>query len=115
DKSDWERFYKVLQEVAADYAGSKKRSLRIEPPPAAKVVLSPRRAFKSAKKQVKLAESLNLISGEMIAVYPPGIPCLLPGECITGEVLNYLHHVIDSGARIQGPEEPTLNNILVID
>ena len=115
DKSDWERFYKALQKVAADYEGSKKRSLRIEPPPAAKVVLSPRRAFKSAKKQVKLAESLNLISGEMIAVYPPGIPCLLPGECITGEVLNYLHHVIDSGARIQGPEEPTLNNILVID
>ena len=115
DESDWERFYKALQEVAADYAGSKKGSLRIESPPAAKVVLSPRRAFQSTKKQVKLAESLNLISGEMIAVYPPGIPCLLPGETITEEVLDYLHYMIDSGARIQGPEEPTLKNILVID
>ena len=115
DKSDWEKFYKSLQEVAADYAGSKKKSLRIEAPPAAKVALSPRRAFQVCKKRVKLAESMNLISGEMIAVYPPGIPCLLPGETITGEVLDYLHYVIDSGARIQGPEEPTLNNILVID
>lgn len=115
DKSDWERFYNALQEVAADYAGSKKRSLRIEAPPSAKVVLSPRRAFQSPKRQVKLAESLNLISGEMIAVYPPGIPCLLPGETITKEILDYLHYVVQSGARIQGLEEPTLKNISVID
>jgi lysine decarboxylase len=115
DKSDWERFYKALQEVSADYAGNSKKSLRIEAPPDAKVVLSPRRAFQSTKKRVKLAESLNLISGEMIAVYPPGIPCLLPGETITKEVLDYLHYVMEAGARIQGPEEPTLQHILVID
>jgi lysine decarboxylase len=116
DKSDWERFYKALQEIASNYKGSKKRSIYIiEAPPDAKVVLSPRKAFQSAKKKVKLSESLNLISGEMVAVYPPGIPCLLPGESITEEVLDYLYFVIKSGARIQGPQDPDLNNIQVID
>ncbi|NLV21859.1 MAG: aminotransferase class I/II-fold pyridoxal phosphate-dependent enzyme [Syntrophomonadaceae bacterium] len=115
EKADWERFYQALQEIAAGYAGSKRNSLRIEAPPVAEVVLSPREAWQSAKKQVKLADSINLISGEMIAVYPPGIPCLLPGECISAEVMDYLYYVIDSGARIQGPEKPNLNYIQVID
>ena len=115
DDTDWERFYRALQEIAAVYAGKKSRSLQIENPPAAQVVVSPRKAFQSAKKTIKLTESLNLISGEMVAVYPPGIPCLLSGERITKEILDYLGYVIGSGARIQGPIDPNLKSIMVID
>ncbi len=115
DHTEWERFYHALQEIAAGYGGKKNSFPPIEAPPAAQVVLSPRKAFQSTKKKVKLAESRNLISGEMVAVYPPGIPCLLPGERITEEMINYLGYVIGSGARIQGPIDARLNDIMVIE
>lgn len=115
DRSDWERLYLALREIAADYKSDGEKKMHMEPLPVPQVILSPRKAFQSAKRQVILRDSLNLISGEMVAVYPPGIPCLLPGERITAEILDYLHYVIKSGARIQGPKEPDLKNILVID
>lgn len=112
---DWERFYRALQEIAAVYDGSSKMPLRLAAPPAAKVVLSPREAFYAEKKPVKLAESINLISGEMVALYPPGIPCLLPGERITAEVLDYLYYVKNTDIRIQGPIAANLDSIQIID
>jgi arginine decarboxylase len=115
EKADWERFYLALLETAGRYTGRPKEPLRVEAPPDAKVVLSPRQAFWAAKRQVPLEESRGLISGEMIAAYPPGIPCLLPGERITEAVLDYLYYLRIIDAHIQGPEEPNLKYLRVID
>ncbi|HRW12834.1 MAG TPA: aminotransferase class I/II-fold pyridoxal phosphate-dependent enzyme [Syntrophomonas sp.] len=112
---DWERFYLALQEIAAGYAGKKNRPRQVEAPPAPQVVLSPRRAYQSAKINVALAASRNMISGEMVAGYPPGIPCLLPGERISEEILDYLFYLKRSGARIQGPSDAKLDHIMVIE
>jgi lysine decarboxylase len=54
------------------------------------------------------------VAGELVAAYPPGIPCLIPGELITDEVWDYLHYLKRIGAPIQGPEEPDLEYIKVI-
>jgi len=51
---------------------------------------SPREAFMAAKKQIKLADSLGCIVGETISPYPPGIPLIVAGEEMTGEVLEAL-------------------------
>jgi len=47
------------------------------------VRLTPREAWKSAKREVKVKDSLGLIAAETISIYPPGIPLIAAGEEIT--------------------------------
>ncbi len=115
EAEDWERFYLALQEIAAAYAGKKNRLRQVEAPPVPKVILSPRRAYQSAKINVALAASRNMISGEMVAGYPPGIPCLLPGERISKRFWTICFYLKRSGARIQGPSDAKLDHIMVIE
>ncbi|SPF31757.1 Orn/Lys/Arg decarboxylase, C-terminal domain protein [Candidatus Desulfosporosinus infrequens] len=53
-------------------------------------VLSPRDAFFATKRQIPLKESLGHIVGETISPYPPGIPVIVMGEQMTGEILGTL-------------------------
>ncbi|MHB8156687.1 MAG: aminotransferase class I/II-fold pyridoxal phosphate-dependent enzyme [Desulfocucumaceae bacterium] len=74
-----------------------------------------REAWFSASRSVKIDEAPGLVCGEWVAVYPPGIPALFPGEEISLEMVNYLIGARRSGASFQGPADPELNYIKVID
>lgn len=52
--------------------------------------MSPRAAFYAGKRQVKLEDSRGCIIGETISPYPPGIPLVIAGEEMTGNVLEAL-------------------------
>lgn len=52
--------------------------------------LTPREAWLAPKRLVEVRESLGLISGETISIYPPGIPLIVAGEEITSFVLEHL-------------------------
>ncbi len=54
------------------------------------VVMSPREAYFSKKVRVKKEDSIGRISAEVVALCPPGISVLLPGEVITYEHMPYL-------------------------
>jgi lysine decarboxylase len=54
------------------------------------------------------------VSAESIAGYPPGIPALLPGERITGEVIDYLRELVSAGARLHGAADPTFTTVRVV-
>ena len=75
---------------------------------------SPRQTFIASYQQVPVKDALNRVVAEMIAVYPPGIPCILPGELINQEMLDYIIYLGKSGIRIQGPQDPSLQYINVI-
>lgn len=115
EQDEWERFYLALKEIAAQYPGQRKTITYKELPDPGKMILSPRQAFQAAKQRIKLEESRGMIAGEIIAAYPPGIPCLLPGELISSEVLDYLTYLRANQTRIQGPEDLQLNYIQVIE
>ncbi|MGI5881129.1 MAG: aminotransferase class I/II-fold pyridoxal phosphate-dependent enzyme [Syntrophomonadaceae bacterium] len=115
EKADWERLYQALKHITAVYQGRREKTVIIEEPVNPTVLLSPRDAFMAPKKQVPLKESRGCIAGESVAVYPPGIPALLPGELITDELLEYLYYIKKSRLKIQGPRESSLNSILIID
>ena len=51
------------------------------------VVIPPREAVKGKVRKAKLSESIGEISGGFITPFPPGIPLLSPGECITRSLL----------------------------
>jgi arginine decarboxylase len=117
EREDWERLYVALGALADKYytAGkSQPRSVEIIPPDPQKA-LNPREAYFAAKTSIPLADSRGRVSGEMIAVYPPGIPCLLPGEIITPEIIDYLIYLREHRIRLQGSMHPAMEYIKVID
>jgi arginine decarboxylase len=115
DRNDWEEFYQALQVIAATYPGRERAWSNVELPPTPPILLSPRQAFMASYHQVPVKDALNQVAAEMIAVYPPGIPCILPGELINQEMLDYIIYLGKSGVRIQGPQDPSLRSINVID
>lgn len=111
----WERFYQAVAEIAARYPGIGKKLPADCSTPIWHMVLPPRQAFMAAKKRVRLEDARNMVAGEMAAVYPPGIPCLLPGELISEDILDYLMYLKRSNVHVQGPADPRLDYILVIE
>ena len=43
-----------------------------------------------------------MISAREIAVYPPGIPCIQPGEVFTKEIVAFIIDEIEKGTHIHG-------------
>ena len=76
--------------------------------------VSPREAFLGQAEQVRVDDAIGRISCESIAAYPPGVPALLPGERITAETAAYLRELVDSGARLHGAADPTIQTIHVL-
>lgn len=76
---------------------------------------SPRDAFYAETELIALENSDGRVSAEFVMVYPPGIPILIPGEIIDKENLDYIAKNIEAGLPVQGPEDPTLKTIRVIN
>uniref|UniRef100_A0ACD5XRW1 Uncharacterized protein n=1 Tax=Avena sativa TaxID=4498 RepID=A0ACD5XRW1_AVESA len=76
------------------------------------VKLTPREAFFTKKRRVRIEDSLGEICGELICPYPPGIPVLIPGEVVTQYSLSYLINVRDQGMAISGAADGELNSIM---
>ena len=72
--------------------------------------MTPRDAFYSDSELVNVNDSVGRVSTEIVTVYPPGIPLLVPGEEISQDALNYLRNMAGLGAIIDGLNE---NNSLV--
>jgi arginine/lysine/ornithine decarboxylase len=83
------------------------------PRPAA--VMGLREAWFANSRPVRLEQAVGLACGEWVAVYPPGLPVILPGEEVSGAVVNYLTEARESGAGFQGPADPEMRYIRVID
>ena len=76
-------------------------------------VMLPRDAFFAAKETVPADEAVGLICAEQITPYPPGIPVIIPGERITGELLDYLRSGLAAGIQLPDPADPSLGTIRV--
>ncbi|WP_454193213.1 aminotransferase class I/II-fold pyridoxal phosphate-dependent enzyme [Paenibacillus sp. Marseille-Q7038] len=69
---------------------------------------------KERKEKISITKASNRISAEMVIPYPPGIPILYPGEEISENMKNHLIQLRDSGAKIQGTADPSLETITVM-
>lgn len=77
-------------------------------------VMTAREAFWAETENVKLAEAAGRIAAEQVSFYPPGIPVILPGERLTGEVLAYCRALLNLRIPVSGPVDGTLKRIRVI-
>jgi arginine/lysine/ornithine decarboxylase len=84
---------------------------RVHPPVLTnRFAMTPRDAFYSDSELVNVKDSVGRVSTEIVTVYPPGIPLLVPGEEISQDALDYLQNMAGLGAIIDGLNE---NNTLV--
>lgn len=79
------------------------------------VMVSPRNAFYTPKKVVKLEDAEGEISGEMIMAYPPGIPIICPGEQLSRNIVKYIKVLKNENCHLQGASDPYVNYIKVLD
>ncbi|MCL6610398.1 MAG: DegT/DnrJ/EryC1/StrS family aminotransferase [Peptococcaceae bacterium] len=82
------------------------------PPP--RVLMNLREAWFAASRPVRVEEAAGEACAEWVAVYPPGIPVVLPGEEVTPEMVNYLIRAREAGAGFQGPSDPALKFLRII-
>jgi lysine decarboxylase len=81
--------------------------------PVLHIVMTPRDAAFAKKETVTLRAARGRISGEMISVYPPGIPLVCPGELITDEVADRCAELATQRACVFA-HDPTLQTIVVL-
>lgn len=82
--------------------------------PVPQVVFTPAEAKEKDTICCTWEEVLGAVSAEFAYLYPPGIPVLVPGEKITGEILGVLERYRKSGLEIQGLQDPEGKTILIM-
>ena len=56
--------------------------------------------YRYKTKRIPLSEAQGHISMETVMAYPPGIPCIVPGEVFSGEILAYIERIKSLGGTI---------------
>lgn len=72
------------------------------PPMGHRFHLPPRDAFFAPSEHLPLAKAEGRISSDIVTIYPPGIPVLVPGEEVGASTIDYLLSLASYGARIDG-------------
>lgn len=78
------------------------------------LAVAPRDAFYLESIAVPLSEARGLVAAENVMAYPPGIPLLCIGECITDEVISCIEVLKSQRSHLQGTEDPEVNFIRVL-
>ncbi|MFC4098758.1 aminotransferase class I/II-fold pyridoxal phosphate-dependent enzyme [Paenibacillus xanthanilyticus] len=63
---------------------------------------------------VDLQAAVGRCSAEMVVPYPPGIPLLYRGECITPQAVKRIRGLAASGARFQGSSDAAMRTISIL-
>jgi arginine/lysine/ornithine decarboxylase len=78
----------------------------VPPVQEARLACPPREAYFAAHALVPLSRAAGRVSADIITIYPPGIPILVPGEEISPTAVEYLQFLGSRGARIDGVLDP---------
>lgn len=76
--------------------------------------MRPCEAAEADTVSVKINEAAGRISAETAYVYPPGCPFLMPGERISEELTDLIHHYKENAMELYGMEDETGERILVV-
>lgn len=115
-EDDVERLVAALTDIANTYRhrSGHGRDVHVSLPSMPTLRMSPRAAFYAKTEVVPLQKAVGRTMAEMIMVYPPGIPILLPGEEVTQDNINYIEENLRAGLPVQGPDDPEIRMIKVV-
>ncbi len=116
DPANLDRLYKALADAAKQAVPGREPATPIDSRESFNLeqAVPPRTAFLGADEVISVDDSIGRVCGESIAVYPPGIPALLPGERITDEIVDYLQRQVAQGARLHGASDAEFKTIHVL-
>ena len=77
-------------------------------------VYMPARALEMKMKKVSFSESIGRISGEFIYLYPPGVPMIIPGERITGDLADIWESCRKTGRALHGLHDLSGEKVRVV-
>jgi arginine/lysine/ornithine decarboxylase len=112
-QDDLARLVEALRQIAAETGlqGALLPLDKVHPPSLTnRFIMTPRDAFYSDTELLSVDQSAGRVSAEIVTVYPPGIPLLVPGEEISRDAIDYITNMAGLGAIIDGLNE---NNSLV--
>ncbi len=112
-QDDLNRLVEALRMIASETGlqGALLPLDRVHPPRLDnRFLITPREAFYSKTELVGLDQAVGRVSSEIVTVYPPGIPLLVPGEEISADAIAYIRNMAGLGAIIDGLNE---NNTVV--
>jgi arginine/lysine/ornithine decarboxylase len=103
-RDDLDRLVAALGSVAG--RGARPQGTRtipfLLPPLGQQFHLPPRDAFFAPSEYLPLTKAEGRISADIITIYPPGVPVLVPGEEVESSAIDYLRSLASYGARIDG-------------
>ncbi|MFP4016650.1 MAG: aminotransferase class I/II-fold pyridoxal phosphate-dependent enzyme [Halanaerobiales bacterium] len=114
DMETVKKLVNALRDIESNYKGDKHDQIFEKELVIPEGIVSPRDAFYSSKKTVKLEEAEGEISAESVMAYPPGIPIVAPGERITKEIIEYIKVLKEQNCSLQGPADPQIDYIRVL-
>lgn len=91
-REEFEYLLKSLKEISTKKYDFEQKKVKITPLLDPEIVMNLREAYFSPKEFVDKYDAIGRISSEVIALCPPGISILLPGELIKKEHLAYLNN-----------------------
>lgn len=103
----FERFAKALLEIDADL--TLKQATKHTTNSCFRYPAIPEAVYDSHAVETSPTEFLpyssceGRISAEFLYLYPPGIPMLVPGECISAELLSCIEQLLENGFSLYGP------------
>ena len=89
-KSEFEYLIQCLKEISSKNYDFNKKDIKIMPLIDPEIVMNLREAYFAPKEFILKKDCIGRISSEVIALCPPGISVLLPGELIKKEHLPYV-------------------------
>lgn len=104
------RTCRALREISREYKDRKKPLAPMSYPTCIyeeplRLLLIPREVYYNRKEAVRVGEAAGRICGEALTVYPPGIPCLWPGQVIEPVQIEYLEWAVRHNLKIRGVSE----------
>lgn len=74
----------------------------------------PAEAFYMEQRKVELFQAKDLIAGENIMIYPPGVPIVVAGEKITDSIISTIKEAMAEGLEVLGIHEDEKGNVCCI-
>jgi lysine decarboxylase len=84
------------------------------PPRWGALAATPREAFFGRQEVVPIDAAIGRVAAESAAVYPPGIPNVFPGERLTTQTIDFIHHTLKRGGTVRGLSDGTAKTIRVL-
>jgi arginine decarboxylase len=114
-QDDLNRLVAGLERIAGNHLRRGGGAIEVVfPPVGAALRVLPREAYFAPHEYLNLREAGGRVSSDIVTIYPPGIPLLVPGEEITSEIAEYLTVMASKGARIDGLREGPFLQIRVV-